>query len=161
MTTKPKKSKKKFPIKETPSKPVKTTAKKKVLKKVRQPKSIVLDEPPSKKELAKTPRPAIKREEIFENAVKEFMDNRNVAIIKNDNGTLTIVTKKVLGANDSIASFNPTDIQIIKKWGIKVGVLKLRISVEALSAIMIAFTKMLKLGMFVTESNDGIKLEKV
>jgi hypothetical protein len=142
---KKKSAKKKLPTKKTPSKPAKT--KKKELKKIRQPKKVVLTEPPSKNKMAKTPRPDIKREEIFVNAVKEHMSNRNVAIIKNDNGTLTIVTKRVLGEKDTIASFNPTDIEIIKKWGIKVGVLKLRISVEALSAILIAFTKMLKTGM--------------
>ena len=86
------------------------------------------------------------------------MNNSNVAIIKNDNGTLTIVTKKVLGANDNIASFNPADIKVIKKWGIKVGVLKLRISVEGLSAILIAFTKMLKSGMLVDEKRAEIKV---
>ena len=120
-----------------------------------------MTEPPSSKELIKTPKPKIKRFEVFENAIKVYMNNANVAIIVNDNGTLTVVTKKVLGENDSIASFNPATIELVKRGKVKVGVLKLRISVDGLSAIMIAFTKMLKAGMFCTEWNDGIKLEKV
>jgi hypothetical protein len=117
------------------------------LSKVVQPENVKLDEPPSKNTLAKTPRPTIKREEVYENAVKIYMNNRNVAIIKNDNGTLTIVTKRVLADSDSIATFNPTTIEVFSKGKVKVGVLKLRISMDALSAIMIAFTKMLKEGM--------------
>ena len=96
---------------------------------------------------------------MFENAIKVYMNNSNVAIIKNGNGTLTIVTKKVLGENDSIASFNPATIELMKRGKIKVGILKLRISMDGLSAILMAFTKMLKSGMLVEEKE--VKLEKI
>lgn len=147
MTMKKKSEKKKPSPKKAAVRKGKTQTSPDKLKKVVQPKNIKLDEPPSKNILAKTPRPTIKREEVYENAVKIYMNNRNVAIIKNDNGTLTIVTKRVLSESDSIATFNPTTIEVFSKGKVKVGVLKLRISMDALSAIMIAFTKMLKEGM--------------
>ena len=160
MNTKKKSAKKKLPTKKTLSKSAKiNSVKKKELKKIKQPKKIVLDEPPSNKALSKTPKPKIKRYEVFENAIKVYMNNSNVAIIKNGNGTLTIVTKKVLGENDSIASFNPATIELMKRGKIKVGILKLRISMDGLSAILMAFTKMLKSGMLVEEKE--VKLEKI
>ena len=122
--------------------------KKKGLKPIKQqPKAVRLSEPPSRKPL-QGEKPDIRRIVSYDNGYEIYLQNgRKVAMIVNDDGTITFLTKRVLGKEDSITTFNPARVFIEAKGGVKLGVLRVRLSKQIVGAMLIAFTKMLKAGM--------------
>ena len=97
----------------------------------------------------KVAKPKFKRVKVYDNGVEMYLsDNRKVAIALEEDGSFVLETKKVLKADEPFSAFSPAKVKYMKKWGVKVASCQLNISKEALIAIGMGISEMLKSGVF-------------
>ena len=100
----------------------------------------------------KVPKPKFKRVKVYENGIEMYLpDNRKVSIAQETDGSFIVETKKVLKPEEPFSVFSPAKVRYLKRWGIKLASMQINISREALIAIGMGISEMLKKGVFQSE----------
>lgn len=95
----------------------------------------------------KISKPKFRRVRVYDNGVEMYMsDNRKVSIALEEDGNFLIETKKILKKDEQFSAFSPAKIKYLKKWGLKAASCQLNISRDALIAIGMGISELLRNG---------------